>query len=289
MRSSNIPKRCRRWGRIVRAGTYREGMAKDFAFLLRHIKLGELAPDIAYALSELPGAETVVGPALMPHLVALDLRDCVLATVDRNVAALSAWNDATLEAVVPYLAKLGQFDHLLRLRDRGRCVVACARRAVRRAAGAHGAISRARYQRLRDVGRRRKGLSRRGGAVCRDRGCRRRTQVAAASAGPHRPRRCAAFLCPGEAQACEARVTHAGGSRQTRRGDGRAGGARPSRRRSADRAVLRRHGRTRARRRHRRGEAPEGRAGGKPPGRCCARITPRSSSTGGSASIRKRL
>jgi glycosyltransferase involved in cell wall biosynthesis len=112
------PEAMQAMGRIVRAGTYREAMAKDFAFLLRHIKLGELDPDIAYALSELPGAETVVGPALMPHLVALDLRDCVLATVDRNVAALSAWNDATLEAVVPYLAKLGQFDHLLRLRDR---------------------------------------------------------------------------------------------------------------------------------------------------------------------------
>ena len=104
-------------GRIVRAGTYREGMAKDFAFLLRHIKLGELDPDIAYALSELGGAETVVGPALMPHLVALNLRDCVLATVDRNLAALNAWNEATLEAVVPYLAKLGQFDPLLRIRD----------------------------------------------------------------------------------------------------------------------------------------------------------------------------
>ena len=112
------PEAMQAMGRIVRAGTYREGMAKDFAFLLRHIKLGALDPDIAYALSELAGAETVVGPALMPHLVALDLRDCVLATVDRNVAALSAWNEATLQAVVPYLAKLGQFDHLLRLRDR---------------------------------------------------------------------------------------------------------------------------------------------------------------------------
>ncbi len=112
------PEAMQAMGRIVRAGTYREGMAKDFAFLLRHIKPGALDPDIAYALSELPGAETVVGPALMPHLVALDLRDCVLATVDRNVAALSAWSDTTLEAVVPYLAKLGQFDHLLRLRDR---------------------------------------------------------------------------------------------------------------------------------------------------------------------------
>jgi glycosyltransferase involved in cell wall biosynthesis len=104
-------------GRIVRAGTYREAMAKDFAFLLRHIELGTLDPDIAYALSELVGAETIVGPALMPHLIALDLRDCVLASVDRAVASLRVWDEETLLAVIPYLAKLGQIDPLLRIRD----------------------------------------------------------------------------------------------------------------------------------------------------------------------------
>jgi glycosyltransferase involved in cell wall biosynthesis len=104
-------------GRIVRAGAWREAMAKDFAFLLRHIDLGQLDPDIAYALSELPGAEAIVGPALMPHLIALDLRDCVLASVDRAVASLRPWDEETLLAVIPYLAKLGQFDPLLRIRD----------------------------------------------------------------------------------------------------------------------------------------------------------------------------
>jgi glycosyltransferase involved in cell wall biosynthesis len=105
-------------GRIVRAGAWREAMAKDFAFLLRHIELGRLDPDIAYALSELPGAETIVAPALMPHLIALDLRDCVLASVDRASASLRPWDEETLLAVVPYLAKLGQFDPLLRIRER---------------------------------------------------------------------------------------------------------------------------------------------------------------------------
>jgi tetratricopeptide (TPR) repeat protein len=64
-------------GRIVRAGSYREVLAKDFAFLLRHVALRELDPDIAYALSELPGAEAILLSVLMPHLIALDLRDCV--------------------------------------------------------------------------------------------------------------------------------------------------------------------------------------------------------------------
>ena len=104
-------------GRIARAGTWREAMAKDFAFLLRHIEPGRLDPDIAYALSELTGAETIVAPALMPHLIALDLRDCVLAAVDRAVASLRHWDEETLLAVVPYLARLGQFDPLLRIRD----------------------------------------------------------------------------------------------------------------------------------------------------------------------------
>jgi glycosyltransferase involved in cell wall biosynthesis len=109
-------------GRIIRTGTYREAMAKDFAFLLRHVKQGELDPDLAYALSELQGAEGLIVPALMPHLIALDLRDCVLAVVDRNLASLSGWDDATLAAVVPYLMKLERFDHLLRIREQGAAV-----------------------------------------------------------------------------------------------------------------------------------------------------------------------
>src|SRR5262249_34324112 len=83
----------------------------------RHIELGRLDPDIAYALSELTGAEAIVAPALMPHLIALDLRDCVLTSVDRAVASLRPWDEETLLAVIPYLAGLGQVDPLLRIRD----------------------------------------------------------------------------------------------------------------------------------------------------------------------------
>ena len=71
-------------GRIIRIGSYREEIGEDFAFLLRQIPPGMLDPELAFALASLPGAdEELVAPALVPHLVAADLMDSVLAIVDR--------------------------------------------------------------------------------------------------------------------------------------------------------------------------------------------------------------
>lgn len=107
----------RAMARIVRAGTYRDVLAKDFAFLLQHIEPGELDPELAFTLAALPGTDETVAPALLPHLIAADMLDCVSAAVDRGIVKFAGWNDAVLLSVVPYLARRGQFDRLLRVHD----------------------------------------------------------------------------------------------------------------------------------------------------------------------------
>ncbi len=102
-------------GRLVRTGNYRAFLGKDFAFLLEHIAPGDLDPDLAFALAALPGADDAVAFALLPHLVAADMLDSVLAAVDREIAKFGVWDEAALLSVVPYLARRGQIDHLLRI------------------------------------------------------------------------------------------------------------------------------------------------------------------------------
>jgi glycosyltransferase involved in cell wall biosynthesis len=103
-------------GRIIRTGNYREALAADFAFLLRHIAPGKLDPDLAFALASLPGKdEAEVAPALLPHLVASDLLSSVLAAVDRGIGNFANWDDEVLLSVIPYLERRGQIDHLLRV------------------------------------------------------------------------------------------------------------------------------------------------------------------------------
>ena len=103
-------------GRIIRIGNYREALAEDFAFLLRHIAPGKLDPELAFALSSLPDKdEEEVAPALLPHLVASDLLDSVLAAIDRGIGNFASWDDEVLLSVIPYLERRGQIDHLLRV------------------------------------------------------------------------------------------------------------------------------------------------------------------------------
>lgn len=103
-------------GRIIRTGNYREALAEDFAFVLRHITPGRLDPDLAFALASLPDKdEEEIAPSLLPHLVASDLLDCVLAAVDRGIGNFASWDDDVLLSVIPYLERRGQIDHLLRV------------------------------------------------------------------------------------------------------------------------------------------------------------------------------
>lgn len=104
-------------GRILRAGSYRDTMARDFAFLLQHVGPGQLDPEIAYALSALPPADDPVGAALMPHLIAHDALDSVLVVFDRDIANFGNWDDKVLLALIDHLARHGRIDHLLRLND----------------------------------------------------------------------------------------------------------------------------------------------------------------------------
>lgn len=105
--------------RIVRAGTYRETLAPDFAFLLRHLPLGAVDPEIAFSLVSLPSSrEEVILPALVPHLIAADLLDSVLAAVDRGLEYFVNWDAGVLSDLFSYLVRRGQFDHLLRIHER---------------------------------------------------------------------------------------------------------------------------------------------------------------------------
>lgn len=104
-------------GRILRAGTYREAMAKDFAYLLRQIQPGTLDPDLAFALSALPNSDDEVGSALMPHLVAGDMMDGVQAVIDRDVAAFGQWPEASLMGLIAYLSRHRKIEQLLRVHD----------------------------------------------------------------------------------------------------------------------------------------------------------------------------
>lgn len=103
-------------GRIIRIGSFREELAEDFSFLLRRIEPGKLDPELAFALAALPEKdEEEVAPALLPHLIASDLLDSVLAAVDRGVAGFVSWDDESLLTLIPYLERRGQTDHLLRV------------------------------------------------------------------------------------------------------------------------------------------------------------------------------
>ena len=103
-------------GRIIRIGSYREGLASDFAFLLRQIAPGTLDPELAFALASLPGAgEELIAPALIPHLVAADLMDSVLAIVDRCAGGIAHWSDSTLSSLVLYLEQRGRVERLLQI------------------------------------------------------------------------------------------------------------------------------------------------------------------------------
>ncbi|HTT97655.1 MAG TPA: glycosyltransferase [Rhizomicrobium sp.] len=103
-------------GRIIRIGSFREELAEDFSFLLRRIAPGKLDSELAFALAALPEKdEEEVAPALLPHLIASDLLDSVLAAVDRGVAGFVSWDDESLLTLIPYLERRGQTDHLLRV------------------------------------------------------------------------------------------------------------------------------------------------------------------------------
>jgi len=103
-------------GRIIRIGSFREELAEDFSFLLRRIEPGKLDSELAFALAALPEKdEEEVAPALLPHLIASDLLDSVLAAVDRGVAGFVSWDDESLLTLIPYLERRGQTDHLLRV------------------------------------------------------------------------------------------------------------------------------------------------------------------------------
>jgi glycosyltransferase involved in cell wall biosynthesis/tetratricopeptide (TPR) repeat protein len=103
-------------GRIIRIGSYREELAEDFAFLLRRVPPGKLDPELAFALASLPEKdEEEVAPALLPHLIASDLLDSVLAAVDRGVTGFVSWDDEALLNLIPYLERRGQTEHLLRV------------------------------------------------------------------------------------------------------------------------------------------------------------------------------
>ncbi len=104
-------------GRILRTGSYRDTMARDFAFLLQHIGPGHLDPEIAYALSALPPADDPVGSALMPHLIAQGALDGVLGVVDRDIANFGSWDEKVLLQLIDYLVEHGKIDHLLRIND----------------------------------------------------------------------------------------------------------------------------------------------------------------------------
>lgn len=103
-------------GRIIRIGSYREELAEDFAYLLRRVQPGNLDPELAFALAALPEKdEEEVAPALLPHLIASDLLDSVLAAVDRGVTGFVSWDDEALLNLIPYLERRGQTEHLLRV------------------------------------------------------------------------------------------------------------------------------------------------------------------------------
>ncbi|MBV9695233.1 MAG: glycosyltransferase [Alphaproteobacteria bacterium] len=104
-------------GRLIRAGTLRDSLARDLAYLLRHLPTGRLDPDLAEALSTLEGGESRLVPALMPHLIASDQAASVRATVERGLAAATGWDFATLAKVLPYLASRKETELLLRMRD----------------------------------------------------------------------------------------------------------------------------------------------------------------------------
>jgi glycosyltransferase involved in cell wall biosynthesis len=106
-------------GRIIRAGSYRDSLAPDFAFLLRHLPVGMLDPELAFSLASLPSNdEEIILPALAPHLIASDLLDSVLATVDRGLPNFASWDADVLTELFSYLERRGQFDHLLRIHER---------------------------------------------------------------------------------------------------------------------------------------------------------------------------
>ena len=105
-------------GRLLRAGSYRPGLGKEFALLLERIPTGELDPEIAYALATVPNTEASIAAALMPHLVAADLLDSVLARLQQDSGEAAVLDEESLLAVIPYLARRGQVEPLLRVHER---------------------------------------------------------------------------------------------------------------------------------------------------------------------------
>jgi glycosyltransferase involved in cell wall biosynthesis len=103
-------------GRLLRAGSYRSGLGKDFAFLLNQIPPGGLDPELAFALAALPNDDSSIGVALIPHLVAADLLDSILAVLAADTGA--ELPEHALLAVVPYLAQRGQIEQVLRLHEK---------------------------------------------------------------------------------------------------------------------------------------------------------------------------
>jgi glycosyltransferase involved in cell wall biosynthesis len=105
-------------GRLLRSGTHRPGLSREFAYLLDRIAPGELDPELAFALAALPGADSSIGTALMPHLVAADLLDSVLAALARDAEESTGLPEDVLLAVFPYLARRGQIEPLLRMHEK---------------------------------------------------------------------------------------------------------------------------------------------------------------------------
>jgi glycosyltransferase involved in cell wall biosynthesis len=117
-------------GRVIRTGSYRDALSHDFAFLLRHIEPGTLDPELAFALAALPGKqEERVLAALVPHLIANDMLDSVLAL---DFSKFQAWDDAALLNLVLYLERRKQIDHLLRLYEQSGTFPMAARESLRR-------------------------------------------------------------------------------------------------------------------------------------------------------------
>jgi glycosyltransferase involved in cell wall biosynthesis len=104
-------------GLLLRTGTFRPGLGKEFANVLEHIEPGELDPELAFTLATMRIPESAITRALLPHLVAADQMDSVIA-VAAEAEKAGGLDESALAAVIPYLARRGQIAPLLRLHDK---------------------------------------------------------------------------------------------------------------------------------------------------------------------------
>ncbi|HVV65172.1 MAG TPA: glycosyltransferase [Rhizomicrobium sp.] len=103
---------------VMRLGSLPEQLVDDVALLLRRIAPGKLDADLAFALASLPEArnEDVIA-ALLPHLAAGDLLDCMKLAIESGALASGGWTGETLRPVLPYLERRGRLDLALAVRE----------------------------------------------------------------------------------------------------------------------------------------------------------------------------